>query len=301
MTDTTEARTLRQTYALHELFDLSDEEVRSACSDDSVARRDAWVGDAEVKLATSRALYDQMPSANVHELTQHRQCFESNLMMALFIDKGTDFSAYRRCSDNHALATAFEALLLRASSTRRIHVIDVYMAWVRHMKRQEAAAVILQRKAREAIKEAMKLPKCFFCSARTAHTDATRRRPQCDTCHGVLDFDYSMHPTNDEGESASAEQLFVSGFSTKMTGVQALCIPDCTRRCVCGNPGLLSIDGFCSDECEQQYEDDFGFDFNTACPNCGTLGVNYGMYQGYCCHDCDWYDTTTPRQVGELG
>ena len=109
---------------LSTLFELSDDEVHSACSGDRAAKRDAWMGDVELKHIISKMLFDEMPAATERELTRLRERYEANAVMAWFLRDGTDLSLVGQSV--HALGTAFEAMMQRASS----QVTRLYMSWV---------------------------------------------------------------------------------------------------------------------------------------------------------------------------
>ena len=101
-------------HALEALFECGPDEVRSACADDRIARRDAWMGDVEVKHIISKTLFAQKPEACAGELSELRARYEANEIMAWFLRDGTDHDCGSKSV--HMLGTSFEALVQRASS-----------------------------------------------------------------------------------------------------------------------------------------------------------------------------------------
>jgi len=110
---------------LPELFHVSEEVVeRSLCEDDSI-RRDAWLGDAQFKLALSEQLHSNPRYETVAFLSQQSALLEQNTMMAVWLLEGTGLAAREdgvRTRSDHSLGTIFEALYKCSISAHRQRV-----------------------------------------------------------------------------------------------------------------------------------------------------------------------------------
>ena len=118
----------------HSIFGLSRDDVRNVCRHDGTTQRDAWLGDARVKLLVSEALWKQYPQAPKGTLSERRQRYESNRTMSWYLREGTNIEEEYLPNANqfsdHDLGTIFEAMIQRATIAAREGVIVRYMQWV---------------------------------------------------------------------------------------------------------------------------------------------------------------------------
>jgi len=122
--------------ALADLFGgLESNIVLDMCNhmNDASTKREAWMGDARLKMLLSELLFGQ-ETADPGLLTQQRARFEANDTLGWFLCEGTDltsaFFERARSQSSHQLGTLFEALLQHAPSVARQGAVRSYMEWV---------------------------------------------------------------------------------------------------------------------------------------------------------------------------
>ena len=135
-----------------DIFGMSDTEVASACTFDEASKRDAWLGDAQLKLMLSERLHAEQPPLSTSELTTRRARYEANAVMAAFLREGTTLSPRflgSRILSTHALGTVFEVLFHRSSRQRG--VVREFCAWVDAWTNLEVADELVARETLDSL------------------------------------------------------------------------------------------------------------------------------------------------------
>lgn len=115
------------------LLHLTDTAVSDVCSMDGNVKRDAWMGDACLRMEFSRRLFALVPGAPIGELSQRRARLDQNVTMATFLLTATDLASRHLLQassrSDHTLGTVFEALYQRAGIEGRRAFVDAYMSF----------------------------------------------------------------------------------------------------------------------------------------------------------------------------
>lgn len=115
------------------LLHLTDTAVSDVCSMYGNVKRDAWMGDACLRMEFSRRLFALVPGAPIGELSQRGARLDQNVTMATFLLTATDLASRHLLQassrSDHTLGTVFEALYQRAGIEGRRAFVDAYMSF----------------------------------------------------------------------------------------------------------------------------------------------------------------------------